>query len=295
MIGKAYAAGTIINALATGTGCAFGLDLTTEVKISIDDDLKQPILIEGKEERENKIINRVLLPLGIKGIVDVKSDIPLGSGLGSSSAFMNALLIAAFKLKEPKKELDTYRILKTNAKISLEMGISYTGALDDAAASLLGGIVITNNLKMEIIKKETLSGDSDSNLNLDPDSEISALILTPEWGRGDISLDNLRKNPNEIEIAVEEALTGNYRRAMQLNSRYYCKKIGYPYQPISDVEKLFSEYNFLYAGLSGNGPTYVSFGQKEAIKDVESIWKEYGSIIRTKISNSPSDTLIRYP
>jgi len=286
MRGKAYAAGTVINALATGVGCAFGLNLTTEVKIIVEEDLKHSILIDNGIEREdkivNRVVNRVLLPLGLKGIVDVKSEIPQGAGLGSSSAFMNALLISAFKLKENERELDAIQILKTNAKISLEMGISYTGALDDAAASLLGGIVITNNLKMEIIKRETFP------------ENIHALILLPRWDRGEISLDTLQKNTSEVELAVDEALNSNFRRAMQLNSRYYCLKLGYPYQPISDVESLFNEYDSIHAGLSGNGPTYVSFGEEECIREVEKLWKEYGTTIRTRIVSTPSDSLVNF-
>lgn len=75
MKGSAYAAGTIINALATGTGCAFGLNLKTRVKLSVDD-LKRCIVLENGEEKENSIVDRVLLSTGCKCAVEVKSGIP---------------------------------------------------------------------------------------------------------------------------------------------------------------------------------------------------------------------------
>lgn len=110
-------------------------------------------------------------------------------GLGSSSAFMNALLIPAMKLKD--EELDAYRILTANAKISLEMGISYTGAFDDAVASLLGGICLSNNTKMRLYRRDLIKG--------------RALVLLPQWERGVVSLETIRRNPEKVEKAVKEA------------------------------------------------------------------------------------------
>ncbi len=269
MRAKAYAAGTIINALATGYGGAFGLDLNTEVRLSVEDELKENIFIEGDKESRNKIVDYVLSKFGVKGVVEVKSEIPKGSGLGSSSAFMNALLLAIFK--HLGKRLMAHEILRLNAQISLEMGISYTGAFDDASASLLGGIVVSNNAKMKLIEWVF--------------KEAKAIVLVPRWGRGRISLEEIRKDTELVKKAIDDALRGNYKDAMIYNSMHYCKKIGYPLEIIERVRHLNC-----CCGLSGNGPTYVAFG--DDLNEVEDVWSEYGIIIKTRLISKPSDDVV---
>lgn len=271
MRGEAYAAGTIVNGLATGIGCAFGLDLKTKVEISIEEDLKSSILVVDGKEVPDRIVDRVMRSFGYRGVVKVDSSIPRGCGLGSSSAFMNSMLISILKLKE--EELDANYILTTNATMAIEMGISYTGAIDDAGASLLGGIVLSNNEEMKFYHRDTLKFDD-------------ALVLLPEWGRGEISMEELRKEPQKVEQAVDYAFKHEYRSAMLSNSRYYCIKLGYSFEPVEQAMELD-----LYSGLSGNGPAYTAFGDNDRIRELKGLWKDYGEVIETKIVNEPCDDI----
>ncbi len=101
-----------------------------------------------------------------------------------------------------------------NARISLEMGISYTGAFDDASASLLGGIVVTNNSKMKILKWDKKSA--------------KALVLIPTWQRNDVLIDEIKKDVEFVKKEIKEALDGKYRDAMLHNSLHYCSALKYP-------------------------------------------------------------------
>lgn len=271
MRGEAYAAGTIVNGLATGIGCAFGLDLKTKVEISIEEDLKSSILVVDGKEVSDRIVDIVMRSFGLKGVVKAESVIPRGCGLGSSSAFMNAMLISILKLKE--EELDAQYILTTNATMAMEMGISYTGAIDDAGASLLGEVVLSNNEEMKFYHRDTLEFDD-------------ALILIPEWERGEIYMEELRRNPQEVEQAVEYAFSHEYRSAMLSNSCYYCRKLGYSFEPVEKAMELG-----LYSGLSGNGPAYTAFGDNDRIRELKGLWKDYGEVIETKIVNEPCDDI----
>jgi shikimate kinase len=181
---------------------------------------------------------------------------------------MNALLVALFKATQ--QELDAYRILSLNARTSLEMGISYTGAFDDASASLLGGFVVTNNPEMKLLKRNEVEGE--------------AVILIPPWRRGKVSLEEIRKDVKLVEMAVKEAIDGNYRLAMIYNSQHYCRVIGYTYEPVEKAVRLG-----VSAGLSGNGPTYVAFGSKDEMNEIETIWSEYGEIVRTELVTEPAE------
>ena len=181
---------------------------------------------------------------------------------------MNVLLVLAAKARG--FEIDAERILRANARISLELGLSYTGAFDDASASLLGGIVFSDNLKMKLIKREEIDSD--------------VLILLPEYERGSVNLRKIREGRETVEKAFELAKSGRFKEAMLLNSMHYCEKLNLPIDPVIAVQNLS-----VNAGLSGNGPSYVAFG--EELDVVEEIWSGFGRILRRKIVNEPAEKL----
>ena len=262
---RAYAAGTIVNALAINYGSAFAIDLVTNVKLKIEEDLKENVVYENGKRVENVIVDRLLASMNKRAVVEIESEIPKQSGLGSSSAFMNALISALFK--ELGEELNAHTILTTNARVSLEMGISYTGAFDDASASLLGGIVVTSNSKMKILKWEKRRAD--------------ALILIPPWRRNEILMNEVRKDVEFVRRAIKDALEGKYKDAMLYNSMHYCSALKYPLEPLS------AALNFeVAAGLSGNGPCYVAFGKVDGLYEV---WEEFGRVIKTRIVNESAE------
>ncbi len=266
MKAKAYGAGTVVNALATFKGCAFGISLKTEVKIEVDENIKTSYIHGVDDEKANFVVNKILSSLGLKAVVEVDSEIPKGMGLGGSSAFVNALICAGFK--ERGEVLNAYRILKTNSRVSLEAGISYTGAFDDASASLLGGINFSDNKKMKLFKIENLEG--------------KAIILIPEWNRKKVEL---KKSGKElVEKAFLLALDGKYKEAMYLNSLYYCSSFELPLEPI-----LVSKDLDVSAGLSGNGTAYIAFGND--VNELKKIWENFGEVLFVKIVNKPSENV----
>ncbi len=266
MKAQAYSAGTIINALATGYGCAFGLDL--RLRVRVDFEIDDNVIIEDGIERKSVVLDTVLNHFGLNAVVEVRSEIPKGSGLGSSSAFLNALLLAIYK--HLSKPLNAEDILRLNAKLSLKCGISYTGAFDDASASLLGGIVLTNNVNMQILRWEF--------------KKAKAVVLIPNFERGEIDLDKIRNDKSLLKKAVEFARRGDYKNAMYYNTLHYCRAIGYPLEIVEVVKDLDC-----CCGLSGNGPCFVAFGD---VKEVRDVWKAYGDVIETKIVNEPCDDVV---
>ena len=266
MKAQAYSAGTIINALATGYGCAFGLDL--RMRVRVDFEVDDNVIIEDGIERKSVVLDTVLNYFGLNAVVEVRSEIPKGSGLGSSSAFLNVLLLAIYK--HLSKPLNAEDILRLNAKLSLKCGISYTGAFDDASASLLGGIVLTNNVNMQILRWEF--------------KKAKAVVLIPNFERGEIDLGKIRGDTSLVKKAVEFARRGDYKNAMYYNTLHYCRAIGYPLEIVEVVKDLDC-----CCGLSGNGPCFVAFGD---VKEVREVWKAYGDVIETKIVNEPCDDVV---
>lgn len=268
MRAKAYAAGTVLNALPTGIGSAFGIEMHTEVKLKPSEEIR--VIVNGVE-RKSIVAQRILQSTNVRAEVFVESEIPGSSGLGSSSAFVNALLCAAKKMRGEK--LDAFEILRANARFSLEAGISFTGAFDDASASLLGKFVVSDNKKMRLIRMDDFEGYS--------------AVLIPNFGRSRVDWKRLRESASEIKEGVDAAIKGNYREAMRLNTQYICKILGYP---LEIAEKGWKKG--FCCGLSGNGPSYVAFGSKNEMEELEEVWRDYGKVYIRKIADRPAEDVV---
>ena len=113
--GKASGAGTVINAIATYKGSAFGIDRWTYAEVELGEDFKGieahtelELELEGERDKDRgrdididtRLIERCLelvlkkFNLPLCGYVYTRSEIPVGSGLKSSSAAANATVVA---------------------------------------------------------------------------------------------------------------------------------------------------------------------------------------------------------
>ncbi|NHW23524.1 MAG: shikimate kinase [Archaeoglobales archaeon] len=267
MIGRAYGAGTILNALATGIGSAFGVNLVTRARVKIG---SENILVVNGRERDSGILETILSPFGIRAKISVRSTIPERSGLGSSSAFINSVLCALMK---KNGEIFAHRVLKLNAEISLKAKISYTGAFDDASASLLGGIVVSNNYGMKL-------------KNWIPLAERVA-ILIPEFQRGEVNWNRIKNESDRLKNALKKLEMLKFREVMVENTRYYCEMIGYP---LDIAERVWREG--ICCGLSGNGPAFVAIGNSDEVLTAKEIWEEYGEVFLGKIPEKPAEKVV---
>jgi|Deesub1362A_J573_1020465.scaffolds.fasta_scaffold00017_227 shikimate kinase len=262
--GIGYASGTVVNALATGKGCAFALNLTTICEIDFNTEGVIETYINGKRT-DCKICNAIIESFsGNTGArIQIISDIPVKSGLGSSSAIVNSLITSlCWNLNCSMKPED---VVKLNARLSLEYGISYTGAYDDAFVSLLGGIAITDNLKMKTLMHWEI--------------DYQCVILIPPWEKQKVSYNAIRKHGKIIEKAIKHAQAGNIPEAMKINTDFFCRILGYPTEPV----EMLREKGFELVNLSGNGPAYICLCDEENVDEIINIWKNVpGRIIRTQ-------------
>jgi len=269
----AYGAGTIINAISTWKGAAFSIDLKTEAEVILTDDKK----IKGyMEEGGNTIliercVELTLARFGSKSGAKVatKSQIPIASGLKSSSAAANATVLAT--LDALGETLEPLEAIKIGVQAALDSKVTITGAFDDACASMLGGFVITDNKSKELIKRE------------ERDSEV--LILAPEKKVFSSSTNVLRSRliGRWVEMAYREALAGNYEKAMTLNGFLYCAALGFSTEPMMAA----LEAGIEGVSLSGTGPAYTALGSPELLDKLEPVWERLGGkVIRTKVNNA---------
>jgi shikimate kinase len=273
--GRAYAcgAGTIINAIATWKGAAFGIDLRTEAEVTLTDDRKIIGHIDGGGDTSliERCVELTLSRFGSEcgAHVSTKSQVPSASGLKSSSAAANATVLATLEaLGETMERLDA---VKLGVQAALDAGVTITGAFDDACASMLGGFVVTDNKEKTLISR------------IKRDSEV--LILAP-FEKALSSRTNVahsRLVAPWVEMAFGEALGGNYEKAMTLNGFLYCAALGFSTKPMMSALELGIEG----VSLSGTGPAYTALGSPDLLDKLEPVWQGMGGkVIRTKVNNT---------
>src|SRR5659263_231904 len=269
----AFGAGTIINAISTWKGAAFSIDLKTEAEVILTDNKK--IIGYMEEGGDTTLIERsVELTLSRFGSktgakVATKSQIPIASGLKSSSAAANATVLAT--LDALGEKLEPLEVIKIGVQAALDAKVSVTGAFDDACASMLGGFVITDNKNKELIKREERT------------SEV--LILAPDKKVFSSGTNVMRSRliGKWVEMAYREAIAGNYEKAMTLNGFLYCAALGFSTEPMMSALELGIEG----VSLSGTGPAYTALGSPELLDKLEPVWERLGAkVIRTKVNNN---------
>jgi len=281
----AYGAVTIVNALATGKGAAFGVDLWTKARVELTHDgaVETTILNEKGENTllAEKCVRAVFDRFGIRTLgarVETESNIPIARGLKSSSVAGNAVVLATLAALD--KRMEPKEILNLVVDASLEAKVSVTGAFDDASASLYGNVVVTDNMLRKVLRTF-------------PVEEYCVFLLVPPEKTYTVEVDlaRIRTVARQVDIAHREAFEGNYWNAMTLNGLIYSHVLKLP----TDVIMKSLEAGALAAGISGKGPAYA-FVVKEELKDpVLDVLKEHGGQVRVsktrKHASLPTPTL----
>lgn len=269
---SALGAGTIINAIATWKGGAFGIDLKTRAEVTLNKggDIRGEIEGGGDTRLIEACVRLVLEEFDLKygGKVRTISEIPMASGLKSSSAAANATILAT--LSAIGESLEPLEAVRLGVRAALGAGVTVTGAFDDACASYLGGIVITDNKEMKLLKRE--------------ERESEVVILAPEEKvfSANTNVKRSRLLAPWIDLAYDLALKGEYEKAMTLNGFLYCSALGFSIEPLMCA----LEIGTLGVSLSGTGPAYAALLDGEKANELATAWSTLGGrVIRTKINN----------
>ena len=183
MKGYAWANGaaTVLNAVATWKGAAFGIDLKTRAEVVLNNSGDILGDVPGVDTRLiEACVQMVVQRLGYAygAVVRTYSEIPVAGGLKSSSTVANATVLAT--LDALHEEMDLVEASKIGVAAAREVGVTITGALDDALASMLGGVVVTDNASMLLLKERSSIVTSCSWFPRGSSSPLIPMFLVPD-------------------------------------------------------------------------------------------------------------------
>ena len=271
---------TIINAIATGFGSAFGIGLdieciakTTSEGIACSNDVgADNTLMEICVE---KVFNHYDIDKNEFGVdLKTKSSLPMASGLSSSSASSNAIVKAVSSMISEEfnlKPLEDLEVINMAIGASLDAGVTITGSFDDATASYFGGVVVTDNKNRKFIIKEKME-------------EYPILVYMPDYysKSGDSNPERMKLLAPLVETAFDFACCKDYFKALNLNGLLYSATLGFDSTIAIDA----LEAGAIASGLSGTGSSFVAIASQDSIDDIKYSWNKYqGKVIETKVDN----------
>jgi len=262
--GEASAPGavTIVNAIATLKGSAFAVDLRTRATVELEEGASG---VEGSTDVEvdtklietcvENTLNRIGVEAG--GTVETQTEIPPESGLKSSSAAANATVLATLDALDAEDALEPLEATLVGVESARETGVTITGALDDASASMLGGVVLTDNSKDELLRHEKF------------DTHVAVYVPDERAASASTDVERSKLVAPVVEHAFDMASEGDYADAMTTNGFAYCAALRRDASPAVDALAHAEG-----AGLSGTGPSFAAIGDRRQVSEVAKEWKE---------------------
>ncbi len=284
----AHGAATVVNAISTGRGAAIGVDLWTKAKVELDQSQSEiTALIHGepteKTDMMATVVRNVLKRHGVGGRfgahVETRSNIPIARGMKSSSVAANAVALATTAALG--KQFGDKEILEDAVEAAIKSGVTITGAFDDACASYYGGLIVTDNKKRRILKRQKISKEYSVIFHVPPEKSYTA----------NADLGEFRKLARISELAHRMALDGHCWEALTLNGLAHSVVLGW--EPKVAIEAMAS--GAVAAGLSGKGPATVAIVRTPQVSNVRSAMSQFeGQLIEAKLNNSKARVVARH-
>ena len=214
--------------------------------------------------------------------VETKSDIPPGSGLSSSSATSNSVVYATIlslleecNLTMEDVPISMEDILNMGIDASLDVGVTRTGAYDDASSSFYGGWKITDNYERNIVYDYKIDY-----------SKILIYIPNKSLYTAQSDVEAMKTLAPYVEIAYSNAIKKNIEKALTLNGLLYCTALNLDTQIAMDALKAGAQA----AGLSGTGSAYTILVDDETDINIikKALTKYPGRLIETQPDNEGS-------
>ncbi|MFB6124371.1 MAG: shikimate kinase [Halanaeroarchaeum sp.] len=267
---EAPAAGTVLNALATGTGSAFAIDEYVRATVSLGGETVRGTVADHPDADTRLIERATELTLAEFDVaegaaVTTESTVPMASGLKSSSAAANAVVLATLDALGEVESLTREHAARIGVTAARDVGVTATGAFDDASASMLGGLTITDNDEDALLVRDEVAWD--------------VVVWTPpeQAFSANADVERCARVAPMADLVRELALAGRYRTAMTVNGFAFAAALDRPTDPMVEAMPAAAGVS-----LSGTGPSYVAVGNAEDLDAVADAWGDRpGALVRT--------------
>jgi len=266
----APAAGTVLNALATGVGSAFALDFDVESAVSLEPGRGG---VSGEvadhPDADTSLVERCVALAterygdGEGGHVRTEGEIPLAAGLKSSSAAANATVLATLDALGVADDVERVEAARLGVQAARDAGVTVTGAFDDASASMLGGLTLTDNREDDLLVRDEV--DWHAAVWTPPERAYSA----------DADVSRCERVAGLADHVADLAAAGDYGTAMTVNGLAFCAALDFPTDPA-----VVALPHATGVSLSGTGPSYVAVGDADGIQEVATLWNENPGTVR---------------
>jgi shikimate kinase len=188
----------------------------------------------------------------------------MAAGLKSSSAAANATVLATLSAlgvevhDDPTDggvtRLDACRL---GVEAARDAGVTATGAFDDASASMLGGVTLTDNTSDELVSRDERDWD--------------VLVWTPPERAytADADVSQCQRVAPMARLVADLASDGRYAEGMTVNGLAFSAALGFPTDPA--VEAMPHAEG---VSLSGTGPSVVAVGAQSELETVAAMWDQ---------------------
>ncbi|MFB6082440.1 MAG: shikimate kinase [Halanaeroarchaeum sp.] len=268
---EAPAAGTVLNALATGTGSAFAIDEYVRAAVQLGGDGIDGRVADEPDADARLIERAVELVLAefaddVTGArVETDATVPIASGLKSSSAAANAVVLATLDALDAVEAVTREDAARIGVQAARDVGVTVTGAYDDASASMLGGLTVTDNTADTLLVRDEVTWD------------VVVWVPPEQAFSANADVDRCERIAPMADLVRELALAGRYATAMTVNGFAFSAALDRPTDPM--IEALPAADG---VSLSGTGPSYVAVGEAAALDQVATAWDDRpGTVIRT--------------
>jgi shikimate kinase len=232
--------------------------------------------VAGAPDADTRLIERCVercverFGAGEGGRIRTDSEVPMAAGLKSSSAAANAAVLATLSALDARDGVDREDACRIGVRAARDAGVTVTGAFDDASASMLGGVTVTDNREDELLARDAVEWD--------------VLVWTPPARAysADADVDRCERVAPLARLVEQLALDGRYATGMTVNGFAFCGALGFPAEPL--VEALPAADG---VSLSGTGPSFIAVGDRAALERVADAWDDREG--RTRLTTTRTD------
>lgn len=140
--GTAYGSCSLLHALGTGYGASLSLDMSAKVMIKDNPDRQEIVDPHGLLDAVKNTWTEADLPFGDDFHWMVRSEVPMGMGLKSSSAVAAAAVLALADATDTSLEI--FQVVDLAVRAQISAGCTVTGSVDDTWAAVTPGWKVVN-------------------------------------------------------------------------------------------------------------------------------------------------------